>query len=125
MQDVSSQISNQQILSQLTMNTVFVQQLSDASQKIASIPSDMKDSAFSKEDDENHKETTDNEHDISFAEYLKECEQNAKTPNYDAGITVIEKDEDSIVKPINIGKAMNAYTNTQYGIPESKISGVA
>lgn len=123
MQDVSSQISNQQIISQLTMNTVFVQQLNDASQKIASIPSEMKDSAFSKKDDENNQEN--NPNDISFAEYLKQCEQEATTPNYDAGMTVVEKDENSVVKPLNVGKAMNAYTNTEYGIPESKVSGVA
>ena len=121
MQDVSSQISNQQIISQLTMNTVFVQQLNDASQKIASIPSEMKDSAFSKEDDENSQEN--NPNDISFAEYLKQCEQDATPLN--SGKTVVEKDENSVVKPLNVGKAMNAYTNTEYGIPESKISGVA
>lgn len=123
MQDVSSQISNQQIISQLTMNTVFVQQLNDASQRIANIPSEMKDSAFSKEDDENSEEN--NPNDISFAEYLKQCEQEATDLNYDTGLTLVEKDEDSVVKPLNVGKAMNAYTNTEYGIPESKISGVA
>lgn len=68
---------------------------------------------------------------ITYDEYMKYCEENGVSDEKEQSAgTVVEKVEDADserenVRPVNIGKALNTYAESETEAPESKIEGLA
>lgn len=125
MSSVSSQIQENAI----QLNYMLLQGTMETSAKIKETQSEAQEMVYAKDGDGNYDEAMDEDGDgtITYDEYMKYCEENAVAQySENPGKTVVEKNENEetgtqSIRPINIGKALNAYSTSEIHMPEAKI----
>lgn len=125
MSSVSGQIQE----NAMQLNYMLLQGAMDSSAKIREVQSETQEVVYAKEGDKNYDKAMDENEDgtITYDEYMKYCEANAVSQySENPGKTVVEKNENTdtgilSIRPINIGKALSAYSTSEIHMPEAKI----
>lgn len=125
MSSVSSQIQD----NAMQLNYMLLQGAMETSAKIKELQPETQKMVYAQEGDNNFDEAMDENGDgtITYDEYMKYCEANAVAQySENPGKTVVEKTEDKAtgvqsIRPINIGKALSAYSTSEIHMPEAKI----
>ena len=125
MSSVSGQIQE----NTMQLNYMLLQGAMDSSAKIREVQSETQEVVYAKEGDKNYNKVMDENEDgtITYDEYMKYCEANAVSQySENPGKTVVEKNENTdtgilSIRPINIGKALSAYSTSEIHMPEAKI----
>lgn len=129
MSSVSSQIQE----NAMQLNYMLLQGAMETSAKIKEVQPETEEMVYAKEGDKNFDEAMDTNGDgtITYDEYMKYCEENAVAQYSESPTkTVVAKSENSetgvlSIRPINIGKALSAYTTSEIHMPEAKIKSEA
>lgn len=118
--------------SQCELNAQLIQGAMDSSAKLREIETTDK-TVYAQEGDEKYDKAMDYDEDgqISYDEYMKYCEENAVSQySENPGKTVVQKVLDSnaqiqSIRPLNIGKALSAYSNVKHVPTEATVNSKA